>query len=130
MSSVASSVLVDDRDDVEVVLGEQARHGLLIHVVGDADDVGLHDVGDELLWLRREQVAKRHDAHQPLLAVEDVRDVDRLELRARLPPQVEQGLVGGHVRAQPGKARRHEATGLVLGVREQREHFFARRIIE
>jgi hypothetical protein len=124
------AVAVDDGDDVEVVLGEHARDRLLIHLVRDADDVGLHDLGDRDLRISAEQVAERHHAEQPLRRIEHVRDVDRLDLGARLPAQIQQRLVGRHLGPQARVARRHQTAGLVLGVREQREHFFARRVVE
>ena len=52
--------------------------------------------------------------------VEDVDVVEGLEVLARLAPQVADRLVDGHVRAQPGEARAHQAAGVVLGVGEQR----------
>ena len=124
------AVLVDDGDDVEVVLGEEPRDRLLIHLVGDADDVRGHDLGDGHFRIGAEQVAKRHDAEQALRGIEHVRDVDRLDLRAGLAAQIQQRLVGRHLGPQARVARRHQAAGFVLGVLEQREHFLARRIVE
>jgi len=58
------------------------------------------------------------------------RDPSAAVFMARLLAQVRDRLVGGHLRAQAGVARRHQAAGLVLLVREEREHLLARRRVE
>ena len=60
-----------------------------------------------------------HHPEQALLGVQDVGVVDCLDLGAGLAAQVADGLVDGHLRAQPGVARVHQAAGLVLGVGQQ-----------
>jgi hypothetical protein len=90
----------------------------------------LHDVAHALVGLRREQLAKRDHAQEVLLLVEHVHVVDGFEPLARLLAQVADRLVRGHVRAQTGVARVHQAARLVLGVGEQRVDLLARRLVE
>ena len=112
------------------MLGKHPRDRLLIHLVGDADDVDLHELGDELLGIGGEHVAERHHAEQALIGIEDVGGVDRLDLVAGLALQVADRLARGHVRAEARIARAHQTAGFVLGVREERGDLLAGRRIE
>ena len=90
----------------------------------------MHDVAHARARLRREEFAKRHDAHEALLFVQDVHVVERLEFAARLLPQIRNRFVDRHLGADAGEAGAHEAPGLVLGVSEERVYFLARRVVE
>ena len=87
---------------------------LLVLVVAHAHELGAHHVAHALLGLGREQVAERDDADQLLRVVDHVQVGDDLEVGARLPAQVADRLVDGHLGAHPRVARVHQPAGLVL----------------
>ena len=89
-----------------------------------------HHVAHARVGLGGEELAERDDADEPLLGVEHVDVVDRLDALARGAPQVGDRLVDRHVGAQAHVARAHQAAGLVLGVGEQRRHLAAGRRVE
>ena len=119
MSSVASSsatsiasswvtmptmrpVGVDHRQRDQVVARDQRRRLLLLGVDADRHRVGLHDLGDGLARAREQDVAQRHHAEQPVVGVDDIGVVDRLDVGG-LPPQRVERLRRGQ---RPGAASR------------------------
>ena len=54
-----SELVVHHRRGQEVVAGEQLRHHLGVLIVAHGDEVGLHDLADESVPRRQDQVAQR-----------------------------------------------------------------------
>ena len=108
---------VDDGQGEEAVLVQRLRHVLLIvHRLGP-DDVRIHDLLDQVVLLREEQVTHRQHAEQVARRVGDVQDVDRLHVAADTADTLE-GVLDGHVLFQGEKLHVHDGTGRVLGVFE------------
>ena len=108
-------------------LGEHARHGLLLQGVGDPDAVGLHPTF--VLLLRgagREQIAERD--HAPRRCSGSSTYANRSSRASPAPASADTGSPRRRSRrVATARSGSHQAAGLVLGVREQRLDFFARR---
>ena len=102
------------------VLLEHLGDVLLVGGGGNADDVVIHHVADDLVLrvLREDQCAQGDDADEGAVTVGDVAVVDSLLVKAVLADGVH-GLGHGPVGAQLHQLGGHDAAGGVLGVFEQ-----------
>ena len=74
------SFVVDDRDRVDVVLGDHARDFLLVGVGAHRQQPPLHHVGDLPVRRRGEEPAQGHVPDEPARLVDGVEALHRLDL--------------------------------------------------
>ena len=101
---------VDDRDRVDVVLGDQARDFFLRGVWPRGEQAPLHDVGDLPIGRCGEEAAQRHVAHQEPVRVEGIQALHGLDFGVD-PLQLVEGLGHGPLRADRGDLLGHQAPG-------------------
>ena len=110
---------VDDGQRQEIRLADEARSLLLVGVDAGGEDVRVHEIADERVGIGKDQVAQAEHAEQAPAIVGHRQRVDRLG-RATDAPQPLERLRGGHPGAEARHLRRHEPSGRVLRVAEER----------
>jgi hypothetical protein len=114
----------------EIVFLKYATHGLLILIRAHPEDFRVHHVSHPSARLRRKELPERHHTQKLLVLVQNVNVIERLELPARLLPQVSNRLIHRHVRSDTREPRAHQPARCVLLVGEECVHLFFRRLVE
>jgi hypothetical protein len=109
---------VHHRHAQQVILGDDARDLLLVHLGLHLDDVPVHQIAQVRPRLRNNQLAQRDNADQAPLAVHDVEIVDHLQVVGVLP-QVGQRLLDGQFLRQRKHLAGHNAAGGLGTVAQQ-----------
>ena len=115
---------VHHRQRQEVILAEGAGGGLLVVQGLDTDEVALHDVADDVVFLRQQQRPDGQHADQVALLIDDIADVDGLLVRTGAADALE-GVLHGHGLFQVHELRGHDAAGGVIGIFEDLVDAFA-----
>jgi hypothetical protein len=107
---------VDNRKCEEIVLREKPRHGFLIQVLGNGDHAVDGVMTSRTCFSGEAANSSRMETTPSSLCagVENVRVRQGFESLSCLPSQVENRLVGGHVRSHSREAGAHEPTGLIF----------------
>ena len=99
MDAHQPALLVHHRHGQKVVPAQVLGHVLLVVHGGGGDDVGLHDVLDDVLLVRQNQGADGHQAQEMAAGIGDIADVDGLLVGARAADALD-GIGYGHVPLQ------------------------------
>ena len=99
----------------EVVLAQRLSHVLLIVGGLGPHHVRIHDILDEIVLVRQQQVADGQHAQQAAGGIGDVQDVDGLQLAADAADALE-GVRHRHILLQGQEFHVHDGTGAVLRV--------------
>ena len=119
-----TALLVHHRHGKEVVTAQCLCHFFLVVHGGGPDKVGVHQVFDEVVLLRQQQVADGQHAQQLALGVGDVEDVDGLHVAADAADALE-GVRHRHVLFQGQKLHVHDGAGGILRVLQDLVQGFA-----
>ena len=110
-----TAFLIHDRDRDQVVVGDHLRDLFLVVGRGGIDDVRVHDVFQDHVIVRQQQILDGDNAFELALGGRDIADVDCLLILANLADAGER-LAHAHVFFQVHKLGRHDAAGRILGI--------------
>ena len=110
-----ASFLIYDRYGQQVIIGDHLRDLFLVITGGRVDDIGIHDVLEDHVIIRQQQILDRNNTLKLALGRRDIADIDRLLVLADLADAGKR-LTHTHVFFQIHKLGRHDTAGRVFGI--------------